>query len=109
MARIENWMGTPADFWETAGYVSFVLKLLLAFGLAFQLPIIVYLLGVLGIVSSRQMREKRRHVVVALLVVGMIMTPPDPLTMILMALPLIVLYEVCIWLVSLREMRPIRC
>jgi sec-independent protein translocase protein TatC len=103
MAAIENWMGTPADFWETAGYVSFVLKLLLAFGVTFQLPLLVYVLGVLGIINSREMRDKRRHVAVALLVVGMIMTPPDPFTMILMAAPLIALYELCIWLVYARE------
>jgi sec-independent protein translocase protein TatC len=103
MARIEGWLGTPADFWETAGYVSFVLKLLLAFGLAFQLPLLVYMLGSMGIITSRQMRDKRRHVAVGLLVVGMIMTPPDPLTMILMAAPLIALYEICIWLVRARE------
>lgn len=103
MARIEHWMGTPAAFWETAGYVSFVLKLLLAFGVTFQLPLILYVLGSLGIITSRQMRDKRRHVAVALLVIGMVMTPPDPFTMILMAAPLIILYEICIWLVRARE------
>jgi len=103
MSRIEGWMGTPAAFWDTAGYVSFVLKLLLAFGAAFQLPLLVYILGMLGIINSRQMRDKRRHVTVAMLVVGMIMTPPDPFTMVLMAAPLIVLYEICIWLVRARE------
>lgn len=105
MATIEQWMGTPAAFWETAGYVSFVLKLLLAFGVAFQLPLLVYILGSLGIISSRQMRDKRRHVAVVLLAIGMIMTPPDPFTMVLMAAPLIALYELCIWLVYARERR----
>lgn len=103
MAAIEQWMGTPAAFWETAGYVSFVLKLLLAFGVAFQLPLLVYILGSLGIISSRQMRDKRRHVAVVLLLVGMVMTPPDPFTMVLMAAPLIALYELCIWLVYAKE------
>ncbi len=107
MGRIEQWMGTPADFWETAGYVSFVLKLLLAFGVAFQLPLLVYILGSLGIITSRQMRDKRRHVAVAMLIIGMVMTPPDPFTMVLMAAPLIALYEICIWLVYARERRPL--
>lgn len=105
MTKIEGWMGTPAAFWDTAGYVSFVLKLLLAFGAAFQLPLLVYILGYIGIINSHQMRDKRRHVTVAMLVIGMIMTPPDPLTMILMAAPLIVLYEICILLVRARELR----
>jgi len=105
MAKIEGWMGTPAAFWDTAGYISFVLKLLLAFGAAFQLPLLVFILGCIGIINSRQMRDKRRHVTVAMLVIGMFMTPPDPFTMILMAAPLIVLYEICIWLVRARELR----
>lgn len=105
MAATERWMGTPAAFWETAGYVSFALKLLLAFGATFQLPLLVYILGMLGIITSRQMRDKRRHVTVAMLVVGMIMTPPDPFSQILMATPLIALYEICIWLVYARERR----
>ncbi len=109
MAGIEAWMGTPAAFWDTAGYVAFVLKLLLAFGVAFQLPLLVLILGGMGIVTSRQLREKRRHVAVGLLAIAMIMTPPDPFTMVLMAAPLIVLYEICIWLVRARERRrPVR-
>jgi len=103
MAQIESWMGTPAAFWETSGYAAFALKILLAFGLAFQIPLLVYILGALGIINSRQMRDKRRHVTIAMLVVGMFLTPPDPFTMILMAAPLIALYEVCIWLVRARE------
>lgn len=105
MAAIESWMGTPSAFWETGGYVSFVLKLLLSFGVAFQLPLLVYILGSMGIVNSRQLRDKRRHVVVGMLVVGAIMTPPDPLTMVLMAAPLIALYEICIWLVRAKELQ----
>lgn len=105
MSQIETWMGTPSVFWETAGYVSFVMKLLLAFGVAFQLPLLVFVLGVMGVVTSRQLRDKRRHVIVGLLVVSMLMTPPDPFTMVLMAGPLIALYEICIWLVWVRERR----
>jgi sec-independent protein translocase protein TatC len=105
MAQIEDWMGTPAAFWDMAGYVSFVLKLLLAFGATFQLPLLVYILGSIGIINSRQMRDKRRHVTVAMLVVGMLMTPPDPFSQVLMAAPLILLYEICIWLVRARELQ----
>lgn len=105
MAKIEAWMGTPAAFWDTAGYVAFVLKLLLAFGATFQLPLLIYVIGSLGIINSRQMRDKRRHVTVGMLVIGMLMTPPDPFTMILMAMPLILLYEICIWLVWMREQK----
>jgi len=103
MAQIESWMGTPSAFWETSGYAAFALKILLAFGLAFQIPLLVYILGALGIISSHQMRDKRRHVTIIMMVIAMFLTPPDPFSMILMAAPLIALYEVCIWLVRAKE------
>jgi sec-independent protein translocase protein TatC len=104
MRQIEVWMGTPAEFWETGNYVSFAIKLLLAFGVAFQFPMLVFMLGALGFVSSTQLRDKRRHVIVGLLVVAMLMTPgPDPFSQVLMAAPLIVFYETAIGLVWLRE------
>ena len=105
MQRIESWIGETSKFWETPGYVGFVLKLLIAFGLAFQLPVLVLVLGNLGIVSSLQLREKRRHVIIALMVLAMFLTPADPITMLLMACPLIVLYEICIWLIWAKEKR----
>ncbi len=103
MSRIENWMGTPSQFWETPGYVGFVLKLLIAFGVAFQLPVVLLVLGNLGLVSSQQLREKRRHVSVGLLILAMFLTPADPFTMVLMAAPLIVLYEICLWIIWAKE------
>ena len=83
-------------------YISFALKLLLAFGLAFQFPVVVVALGSLGIITPEQLRDKRRHVIVGLLVLSMFLTPQDPITMILMAGPLIVLYEVCILYLALK-------
>jgi sec-independent protein translocase protein TatC len=104
MRQIEVWMGTPAEFWETGNYVSFVLTLLLAFGVAFQFPLLVFILGAVGIVSSAQLRDKRRHLIVGILIVAMLMTPgPDPFSQVLMAAPLIVFYEAAIWLVWLGE------
>ena len=103
MSRIEQWMGTPSTFWETPGYVGFVLRLLIAFGITFQLPVVLLVLGNMGLIASRQLRDKRRHVIVGLLVLAMFLTPSDPFTMILMAAPLIVLYEGCIWLIWARE------
>ena len=103
MYQIGNWIGSPAEFWEISGYVSFVLKLLIGFGITFQMPIILVILGNMGILSSRLLRDKRRHVIVGLLVLAMFMTPSDPFTMIMMAAPLIILYEICIWLIWTRE------
>ena len=105
MLRIGVWLGAPAEFWETSGYVSFVLKLLIAFGLTFQMPIILLILGNMGIISSRVLRDKRRHVAVGLMILAMFMTPSDPFTMIMMGTPLIGLYEICIWMIWIRERR----
>jgi sec-independent protein translocase protein TatC len=105
MSRIETWMGTPAEFWETSGYVGFVLKLLIAFGVTFQLPVVLLVLGNMGLISSSQLRDKRRHVIVGLMVLAMFLTPSDPFTMVLMAAPLIALYEACIWIIWARERR----
>ena len=105
MARITHAVGTDYDFIELADYVSFVLKLLLAFGLAFELPVVVLVLGSLGIVNSTSLRDKRRHVIVGLLIGAMLLTPSDPWTMLMMAAPLIALFESCIWLMWFKERR----
>jgi len=103
MFRINAWMRVSCEFVELSDYVSFVLRLLIAFGLAFELPVVVVVLGSIGVVSSDQLRAKRRHVIVGLLIAAMLLTPPDPLTQILMAGPLVLLYELCIWVVWFRE------
>jgi sec-independent protein translocase protein TatC len=105
LLNINRWIGIQADFVELADYCTFVLKLLIAFGLVFELPVVVVALGLMGLVGSRAMRDRRRHVVVGLMALAMFMTPPDPLTMILMSAPLVLLYEVCIWIVWLQERR----
>jgi sec-independent protein translocase protein TatC len=101
--RVVDWMGFSSDLWRAPQYIGFVLKLLLAFGLAFQLPVVLLAAGYAGLVGSRVLREKRRHVIVGLLILAMLLTPSDPVTMLLMGVPLIFLYELCIWVIWLRE------
>jgi len=96
MLKIGGQLGGES-IWFYNKYISFALQLLLGFGLAFQLPVVILILGKMGLVNSRQLREKRRHVVVGLLILAMILTPPDVMTQLLMAAPLILLYEFCIW------------
>lgn len=105
MLWIPERLGLTVPGWTIGSYTVFVLRLLVAFGLAFQLPVVVYSLGSLGIITSLQMRDKRRHVIVGLLVLAMILTPSDPWTMLMMAVPLVLLYEACIWLIRLKEIR----
>jgi len=103
MFAVNTWLGTACEFVELADYVSFVLRLLIAFGLAFELPVLVLVLGYLGLVTSAQLRDKRRHVIIVLMVIAMFLTPPDPFTLLLMAVPMALLYELCIWLVWSKE------
>lgn len=102
MLKLHTWLGIQAE-WTLSSYVAFTTQLLIAFGLTFQLPIIIMVLGHMGIVDSRQLRDKRRHVFVGLLVLAMFLTPPDVFTQILMAGPLYILFEICIWLLWISE------
>jgi sec-independent protein translocase protein TatC len=78
-------------------YLSFCLKLLFAFGLVFELPLFIFFLARLGMVSSTGLRKKRKYAILCAFVLSAVLTPPDPFTQCLMAGPLIVLYEVGIW------------
>ena len=89
--------------WNYQKFIGFTLQVLLAFGVAFQLPIVIILLGKLGFLNSTQLMEKRRHVIVGLFILSMLLTPPDIMTQILMAVPLILLYEFCVWFLYFSE------
>ncbi len=78
-------------------YLSFCLKLLFAFGFVFELPLFIFFLARMGMVSSAGLRKKRKYAILIGFVLAAVLTPPDPFTQCLMAGPLIVLYEVGIW------------
>ncbi len=84
-------------------YVSLVMHLIFAFGLCFQLPVLLTLLARVGIVNSQQLASKRRYAIVGTFIVAAIVTPPDPLSQISLAVPIILLYEVSIWAAKLIE------
>ena len=90
---------------KVSDYLSLVTGLLLAFGLCFQLPVVMTLLGLAGIVNSKMMAQGRRYAVVAVVVVAAVVTPPDPVSQLMLAVPLVLLYEVSIWCVRLIELR----
>ena len=98
-----DWVNLPVYTVKADGYIRIVLKTILAFGIALQLPLLVFVLGWIGVISSSTLRHYRRLAIVVIFVLGMVLTPPDPLSQILMALPMVLLYELCIWLIKLRE------
>ncbi|MDX8505910.1 twin-arginine translocase subunit TatC [Mesorhizobium captivum] len=82
---------------KVSEYLSLIMTLIFSFGLVFQLPVVTSLLTRVGLLSSQALAEKRKWAIVIAFVVAAVLTPPDPMSQIGLALPTIVLYEVAIW------------
>lgn len=85
------------NVWTLSYYLSFVTGFLIANGLVFELPLILFILVKLDIISVSLLRKGRRHAILIMFIIGAILTPPDPFTIFLVALPMVFLYELCIW------------
>lgn len=89
-------------------YISFVGWMTLGFGVVFELPVVVFLLGRLGVVSAEGLRKRRRLIIVAILIVSAIITPsPDVFSQLLLAIPLYILFEISVAVVALTGRRGI--
>ena len=84
-------------------YLSLVMRLIFAFGLCFELPVVMTLLGRVGLVTSKGMKEKRKYAIVITFIVAAILTPPDVISQIGLALPTMLLYEISIYSVRIIE------
>ncbi len=84
-------------------YLGLVTTLILAFGACFQIPVLLSLLGSTGMVSASGLRKGRRYAIVGIAAFSACVTPPDPISMMIMAIPVYLLYEASIWIVWLME------
>ena len=82
------------------------LKLLFAFGLIFELPVFTFFLAKMGIIDKETLASKRRYAIVLSFIIAAILTPPDVGTQLLMAGPLILLYEISIWVAKIFAHKP---
>jgi sec-independent protein translocase protein TatC len=79
-------------------YIGFLLRLIMVFGVVFELPMLSLILSKIGLITAKFMRQYRKYAIVGSFILGAILTPPDPTTQIFLALPIIILYEISIYI-----------
>ena len=102
--KYSEWMNIEPH-WTVSSYIEFITQFMLAMGLTFEVPLVLLVLVQLGIVSAATIRKGRKVCIAVAVVISAIIAPPDPLSMILMAIPLIALFEVTIWVAWLMDRR----
>ena len=97
-ALFANWLHFGADFWRAEDYIKFVCKFMIGMGLAFELPVVILLLVKIGVLDYKKLAKFRMYWVVINLVLASVLTPPDIITQVLMALPMQLFYELSVFI-----------
>ena len=104
--QFSEWLGFTADEWRADAYIGFMTKFMLGMGLAFELPVVLLTLVKIGILEYDQLRRFRMYAVVGNLVISAFVTPSgDPFTMLILAIPLQLLYEISVFIAGRWERR----
>ena len=91
--KVNDWISLGSDYWTFTNYISFVTHLMLVFGIAFQTPIAIFFLNKTGLVSLKVLSRSRKYVVLVIVIVAAMATPPDVVSQITLAIPLYLLFE----------------
>jgi len=97
-AQYADWFGIKATQWLAEDYVGFVCKFMLGMGIGFEMPVVILTLVKIGLLNYSILKAARRYVIVIAFVLGAILTTPEVVTQILMAVPLLALYEISVWI-----------
>jgi len=93
-----DWLGFDWSLWRATDYINFSCIFIFGMGLGFQFPLVVLFLVKIGVVNHKQLAHYRRHVIVVSFILGALLTTPEVITQVAMAIPLCLLYEICIWI-----------
>lgn len=97
-AKYAEWFGFKSNQWRAEDYIGFVCKFMLGMGLGFEMPVVILTLVKIGILNYRILKAARRYVIVIAFVLGAVLTTPEVITQVLMAFPLLFLYEISVWI-----------
>lgn len=104
-AMYSNWLGFEANQWRAEDYISFVCKFMLGMGIGFQMPVVLLTLVKIGVLNYTILSKMRRYMIVVNLVLGALLTTPEVITQVMMAIPLQLLYEISVWIAWFWERR----
>ena len=93
-----QWLGFGAFQWRVEDYISFVCKFMLGMGLGFELPVVILTLVKIGVLNYQTLSKARRYMIVINLILGAVLTTPEPITQLVMFVPLQALYEITVWI-----------